>query len=279
MAKFDGKYFSGPIGRVIFRKHRGQQVVYQKCLKDNIAQTEKTVKASKVFGKASRLTSCIRMLLMKLTLSNFDSNISNRLIGEVTAILNGCVIPETPFFEFVGSSFQKLIGFELNIKSPFKSRFFSQPTIYYANNLVQIVLPEMLILEKIKFPRGISDCKIVISMSELDLRNGKYSNADVQVIDLHKVNEHSILPQQQITFSTEPGTLCIIGICLQFYEATYLGNNLVNTKAFSPAAILNAYYLEGNVNKENTSDWHDFHFKNEVPILLPAIDLPNHTAA
>ena len=79
MGKFDGKFFTGRIGPVTFRKSKGKQIVSARPLPGTMKQTENTKKASGTFGMASLLTSKIRQEFSNDICNLHDGDIHSRL--------------------------------------------------------------------------------------------------------------------------------------------------------------------------------------------------------
>ena len=92
MGKFEGKFFAGPVGPVIFRKSKGKQIVSVKPLPGTVKQTENTKKASGTFGMASLMTSQIREGFSHEISNLHDGSLHSRLMITLNPILSQCRI-------------------------------------------------------------------------------------------------------------------------------------------------------------------------------------------
>ena len=100
MARFDGKFIKGIVGKITFRESKGLQIIQQRTEKPEINKTKGTKDASTVFGKASNLSTFIRDNFSALIRANYDSDMTQRLNSDVLAGLRSALIKETQTFEF-----------------------------------------------------------------------------------------------------------------------------------------------------------------------------------
>src|SRR5690606_16339482 len=148
-------------------------------------------------------------------------------------------------------SFDRLNGFEFNADSPFKNNLLVQPEIVHTATQVQITIPELQIPQDVRFPKDSKEngfCQLIITALAIDLTNGRYRIFPVQSVDIPYTYHHSVFPGHTFEFDAEPGCLCITAASLQFMKTTAIGERGLNTKMFSPAAILDAYLFDGQAN-------------------------------
>lgn len=136
-----------------------------------------------------------------------------------------------------------------------RANFFAIPQVCLNEHILEITLPELQIPKDIKFPKDIIYCKFIITVGMVDLVNGRLSALPSQSIEIPYSYNMVTLPAHTFSFVPEPGCLCVTGFTLHYYEKTFAGVFLMNSKSFSPAAILNAQMMEGNVDPERTKDW------------------------
>jgi len=261
MGKFDGKYLRGAVGDVIFKKVRGQQIVQGKSKKKKTDQSAETKKAATVFGRASNLAAYIRAAL-DASIRFYDGTMISRLTGEVNQIAHSSLNPESQTFDFTSAAFSRLNGFEFNATSPVRNQLFVQPQVSIIDNLLQIDLPEMQIPKDLKFHENGSYGVLGFQVVLFDLQHGKYNKSqEIQITEIKYKYEPEVVPAKQFSFQTEPGCLCIISIAIQYYEKTFAGNSVVNSKSFNPSAILKAFLADGVADPSVSKNWQPMDFK------------------
>lgn len=255
MAKLKGKLYKGVVGNTVLKGYRGEQLLIIKADTPIAHMTEGTRKAAWEFGKASNLAASIRRSLGAV-IGNFnDGTAVSRLNPEVLYCLNAARDPQTDEYQYQTDSFSALAGFEFNINSRMRANFFAIPQVCLNENILEIRLPEMHIPKDVKFPKDIVYCKFIITVGMVDLVNGRLSALPSQSIEIPYSYNTVTLPAHTFSFVPEPGCLCVTGFTLHYYEKTFAGVFLMNSKSFSPTAILNAQMIGGDVDPEKTKDW------------------------
>ena len=253
MGKFDGKFFAGPVGPVIFRKSKGKQIVSVKPLPGTVKQTENTKKASGTFGMASLMTSQIREGFSHEISNLHDGSLHSRLMTTLNPILSQCRDLGTMKYDFEANSFNRLQGLNFNIESPLEKKMGVFPEIKLENNKLQVVFPSGKLESKIKFIKGSTYCNLTLSLLLFRLKDGLRSKTSVkETIRVDRMNQE---PLGNIAFEyTVPnGCLCVLGIFLKYHNYKYM----LNTNSMSPAAICFSSVLPGDFDGENTEDWYD----------------------
>ena len=247
MGKFDGKFFTGPIGPVTFRKSKGKQIVSARPLPGTMKQTENTKKASGTFGMASLLTSNIRQGFSNDICNLHDGDIHSRLMVILNPVLSQCRDLETMKYSFEANSFNPLQGLEFNIESPLRKQLGSLPEIKLEKNKLQVLFPTGKMIKKIKFIKGSSYCTITASLLLFGLKHSLRSKAVQQTLKLSKSDTES---SAKINFDylVPDGCFCLLGIFLNYHNYKYM----LNTNRMSPAAICFAAVLPGDFGGENT---------------------------
>ncbi|MHA4893398.1 hypothetical protein ACXZ1K_01500 [Pedobacter sp. PWIIR3] len=270
MARYDGKFIRGVVGKGIFRELNGQQIIQGKTEKPEINRTEATRKAASIFGVASNFSSYIRDNFDAVIRSRYDTHMCSRLSTEVLQCFRSAIIPKSNLFDFTPTSFNRLIGFEFQLKSPLKDIFFAQPLVHIHNAKMLVTIPEMNLNEDMKFPARAKKCKIVLGCTLYDLNNGYFNDTEYNVIEINNGNENPITPASSTMFSLHPGCYSVLSISVQFIESTFIGDNFINNKDFNPVAILSSHIVDGKADKSVTELWQQMDFKNSQGLELPS---------
>ncbi|MGY4383438.1 hypothetical protein ACVWYN_000457 [Pedobacter sp. UYP24] len=269
MAKYDGKFIRGIVGKGIFRELNGQQIIQGRTEKPKINRTKATEKAATIFGVASNFSSYIRDNFNSVIRDRYDTHMCTRLSSQVLQCFRAAARPDSELFDFTPTSFNRLIGFEFNLKSQLKDIFFAQPMVHIHENQMQVVIPEMNLNEDLKFPRRAKKCKLVLGHVQFDLTNGFFNETEYAILDIENNKENPIFPLHSTIFNLQPGCYSVLTVTVQFIETTFFGDNFINDKSFNPVAILSSYIIDGTLDKSVTEKWHEMSFKNYLAAQLP----------
>jgi hypothetical protein len=260
MATIKGKFIKGKAGSHVYREYRGQQLIQglPEVIKSH--RTEGTKKAATFFGKASKLAGGIRWGLAYISFKFYDGTMIYRFNTEILRCLTAVKDAETQQFNFSADSFRSLAGFEFNAGSMVKDNFFVQPSVTVDGTSLKVTIPEIKIPSELKWPIERPECcRLLITNTMIDLNKGSARNLiDPHVMEIPYSYKPSIVPTQTFEFEIIPGCLCITGISLQYIEKTFVGENIVNSKSFNPAAILHAHIAEGTTDPTLTKNWYEF---------------------
>ncbi|MEJ7557056.1 MAG: hypothetical protein WKF66_02030 [Pedobacter sp.] len=286
MAIIKNGFTRGTIGHTSYSERNGVQIVKGLSEKPKYNKTTGTINSSTVFGKASTLANYFRISMYDVYNGLHDGGMSVRLTGLVNQCFRPALDETNLNFNFKPNTFERLIGFNFNIISPFEKYMFSQPLVEYtSDNRVHISIAEMNLPRDFIFPSMISKCKIVLTCGLFDLENGFYTDQQSQLFDIGKNNPTTIIPEKSAAFHTQPGCLCMMGISLQYYKTTFAGDIITNNKQFNPSAILSAQITDGMVDRSVTKKWNKMDFKVGRQLTLPPpapaqllLGSPNYTA-
>lgn len=254
-----GKFVKGKVGSDVYREYRGLQLIQSTPTIIKSHRTEGTKNAAKIFGKASKLASGVRLALGYVCDKFYDGTMIYRLNAEILHCLNAVKDPSTQLFNFNADSFRSLSGFEFNAGSMVKNNFFVQPAIKVEGTNLKITIPEIKTPSDLKWPIDRPKCcKLVMVSGMIDLKKGLSKLAKPQVMDISHTYTPSVVASQTFNFEVVPGCLCITAINLLYIEETFIGDNNINTKSFNPAAILHAYIAEGITDPSITKRWSEF---------------------
>lgn len=261
MARVDGKFIKGTVGKVVYKEYRGEQVIQESPKYGPGSQTEGTKKAATVFGIASKLATSFRDRMASVITDHVDGPMVNRFNSEVMAVLNQTVNKETQTFQFKPASFNRLIGFEFNMNSPVRNMFFAQPQVTVSGNNLAVDFPEIKIPSELKFPKETKLCMLHVATGLFDLTYGHVKLNPIESIEIEYPYKPVLLAPRQVNFEIEPGCLCITIISFQFFRNTFAGKLFLNTKKFNPVAILHTFIADGAVDAERTKSWREIDFK------------------
>jgi hypothetical protein len=240
MAIVKGKFVVGKIGPVVYRRHRGQQVISGKPEAEQ-KLTEGTKKSAKVFGKSSTFASQIRLNITQVVTSNYDGSMNYRLTQEVVNILNKGLDPETSDFYFNPSSFDQLSNFQFNSNSPFNRSLSVDPYITVTDNQLTLHLPEIKVPKDLKFPLKANSCNINFTVIEFNLLKGTKRRSLIGSTTIN--NAKGLYAAQEWTAPLQEGWFCVIAMSLNYVEHSFAGNVVLNSKSFCPAMIIKAGFI------------------------------------
>lgn len=264
MARVDGKFITGKIGPIVYKKYRNKQVIQQTPVFTASSHTEPSKLTAKIFGKASTLAMTLRNNLHPIITDFTDGAMINRLNSEVVHVLNQCKNIEKGTFDFHNDSFNRLNGFEFNQHSLVRNIFHVRPELEVIGNQLKINIPEMLLPQEFNFPKEIGECMLSFGLGMFDLTNGQHYFHPIQSKEITYQYKAKTIEPQQFEFEIEPGCLSVIVISLQFLRNTFAGKMFYNSHDFNPTAILRAFISDGEAVKAKTKPWQEMDF-NTMP--------------
>lgn len=258
MATKKGKFIAGSMGNVVYKEINGVQVMQSKPGKGGVRQTPATKESAGLFGKSSTLASYFRGRMHPVINENADGLVAGRFTSAVNSVIRHCYSFKTKTFHFEKDSFESLVGFDFNIKSPVQKSMWLMPESKLAENILTITLPELRTHEELKFPKGTNLCEISICVLRYKLEEGlEYKKLEVKTVEI--TSDLAMLEEQDLEFNIPEGSFCIAAIGLHYYEV--IKNKAVdrNSKTFNPAAICAAYLNEGTFKPEEPQLWQYRH--------------------
>jgi hypothetical protein len=260
MARVEGKFVSGIVGPVIFKKVGNRQLVVGKSKNELIKMKAATYDAAYIFGYASTLSSYIRNGASNV-IAHYDSGMVSRLTGECNSFLQKATIDSGKTFHFDQDYLSRLNGFDFNVSSPVKRYLFAQPEVTLTEENVLITLPEMLIPRDLAFAPDAKYCTVVFEVTLFDLKNSLYRTQEAQSFEIELQRNPFALPSQQFTFQGAPGAIYIVSLALFYAEKTFAGKAVLNHKNLHPAAILKAGFCPGEPAARNS--WREMKFNDK----------------
>ncbi len=255
MAINDGKYLHGAVGKYVYRKYRGKQVIQERPISENFRQTKDTKKAASLFGIASNLACAFRDNMWDTIGELQDGTMVSRFNTEVLFAVRQAYNPETKTYHFSNEGLERMNGFEFNMDSPLRNYFFVQPGVTITGKTLKVVLPGFDMPKDIKYPKDTKNCKVSISLAMYDLTHGKQKRETVQSIDIKSAFVQQKIEPRQFDFELEPGCVCIISISLKYEQDTFSGTRSLNSKKCNPSAILKTFIADGEVSAD--LKWHE----------------------
>jgi len=256
MAKFDGKYFTGPMGAVIFKKVNNKQIVCARLAPGTMKQSEATKKACDTFGMVSSFSAALRHSFAADLMDLQDTNMSGRLVKQVSPILVGARDPQTRAFYFEQDSFDALTDFEFNTNSPVTKWLGTKPDMVYEKGKLSIVFPD-IDLRRLQFAKSSTSCQMTVAVTLIRLKDGMRTRAPLTQ-ELRFYNDGvDLLSHKRFEFDVPDGCLCVASLFLKYY-----GNHLLrNTKKVSPAYICGATITNGRYIEKQTYKWQELRVK------------------
>lgn len=242
MAKFDGKQIIGLVGGLVFRKGKNKSTTVQ-GKPTSIVQTSATKGAASLFGIASTLSKAIRYGMTEITDQFYDGGMVNRLTNQNRSILAHCYDKATQKFIFNETSFNRLVGFEFNLKSPITNSLWVEPQTTLSGNELTVHLPSFEIPAQLKFPSSANICTISILVNLYLLDQSLRKKLPAQKIEI-SLNQNYI-PAQEFKFEVPDGCLCVAGINLDYFYLHSGIKTVINHKEFNPTAICGAILTPG----------------------------------
>ena len=259
MARQDNKGLHGTVGPVCYRVVDGEQYVYGKTPKGKMKQTAATKKSAVVLGKASRLGQNIRSCFDYDIAGFEDGQMNKRLTGVLAKSLHLSLDEAKDHYTFDAYSFKGIADLEFNQNSPLKDYLRVKPEVIFNTGEVHIFFPEADIRNYLKFPKHGADCELTVAICLVNLKEpGILRRAQRQTIKAD--TDHQNLSGQEFNFTVPEDCLCIVSVFLKFYS---LGGTLMNSKKFSPAAIIDAVITPGTFAEQKNKLWtkmHDLNF-------------------
>lgn len=254
MGKIKGKYWVGTVGNTVFRSLDGEQIVQSKERPGTRRMAEGSLAVAARMGSKSALAKQIRMSFHKIINNFYEGKMINRLTREISAILNCCVKDgEATFSRF---SFSALAGFDFNAYSPLRESLGFHPLVGVDKGILTVTLPDIQLLNQLKFPAGADTCELSVSVSLMRLKEGYRLNYPLeQRLTIHK--SEGCVPGKEFVFKVPEGCLYIAAMALKF---TALKNNRItmfNSKHFNPVGIIDAYVSEEPYSEDLLLEWVD----------------------
>lgn len=262
MAKFNGKFLSGVIGGLVFKKVGNKQIVTTKRAAGSTKFTLGSIKAANTFGMASKLGSHIFNEFSDEIIGFHDGTMFQRLTRELNLVLNLCRDFKTMEYSYDAGSFDRLNGLDFNIESPVRDSFKRYPEINLTGQSLQVSLPEFAVKKFLSFPAHSSVCEFTVAITLFRLKDGmKMQTTESQSV----VVERSTLisKKHNFEFIIPDGCLCVVGLFLKFFVSGTSFPMLINTKKFSPGGICKAFSTPGIFVKNDKRFWvamHDLKF-------------------
>lgn len=264
MARAKGKFIVRPIGAHIYRIDEGKQIVQIKPYQ--VHQTEATKRSASLFGKASKLALRVRDL-MNCCYDNYDRRMSNRSTSVLRHILSNSYNESTDTFHFVRNSFNRLVGFEFNIKSLLVNYISILPVINLQDNKLFIHFPEIEIPVQLKFPTRATSCQPNLAVGLFSPETGYYWRKHFETAELS--NKAGIYPGQDFEIDVPEGTICIVGLGLTYYTNLKTAKIIVNNNLLDPAGICAAFFNQGVFSLKNAgSDRNNWHCNSDLILAV-----------
>ena len=259
MAIGKGDLISGKLGKLIGRIVDGEQIWQSRG--QTPKQTKATKKSAALFGINSSLASYIRGTVCY----NFDSDktMISRLTSETYAIFRHCHDKGTNSFSFARNSYNRLKGFEFNVKSPLVNSLWVRPALSVADDKLIIKFPEISVPRDLRFPANAISCAPLMDIFLYTPSEGYFT---FKAYDIEEIsNVKGIVPAQEFKIDLPKGCICIVGLGLFYFSKQYTVKKLINSQEFSPAGICGVCINPGVTDLNDLREWNsdaDIKLKN-----------------
>lgn len=237
----------GPNGQIV------QSVPYGK------KRTKKEKESSGIFGDASGLSKLIREDLRAVYGPYADGRMVNRMTTENRAVLDHGFDRETKTYHFIENSFERLQGFEFNMKSPLINSLWLRPELTLQDGQVLVSLPELTPGTQLVFPSDTDFCTLRITVAMFALFAGFEWYPAYLEVEVEK--RQDTIPAQQWVFDLPEGCLCTAALGLSFYVSKGNVRTVYSHAGFHPAGIFGAVFRPGDFPEPDLRYWQPMHLK------------------
>ena len=248
MAKVDNKgMVHGTAGSVVYRGYRGMNIIQGKPGK--FKQTSESIRASTEFGLSSTTAAVIRQAFQPAYIHR-DGEAVSRSTQLVYRGIRGSLRGSVGQRDLHDADLNSIIGMDFNIKSRMSEVLqVSQRVERDEQGRISVFMGALNSKRDIRVPVSISKVvskyRIRFSLIGFNFRKEYYEYLEVRDVE---VRNHGQLEAQEIRFETQPEAdqLLMLSVSLLAYSETRMeeGYVLLNSKEFSPCAIIAAYAAE-----------------------------------
>lgn len=261
MAKVDNKgMVRGTVGSVVYRGYREKNIIQGKPGK--FKQTSDSIRASTEFGLSSTTAAVIRNAFRPAYIYR-DGEAVSRSTTLVYRGIMGSLTGSVGQRDLHDADLNSIIGMDFNIKSRVSDVLqVSQRVERDQEGKISVFMGALNAKTGLRVPQSISKAvskyRIRFSLIGFNFRKEYYEYLEVKDLEVSKYGQ---LEAQAIRFETQPEAdqLLMLSVSLLAYSETRMeeGYVLLNSKEFSPCAIIAAYaaeepggYPAGPVNME-----------------------------
>jgi len=248
MAKVDNKgMVRGTAGPVVYRGYRDMNIIQGKPRK--FKQTSESIRASTEFGLSSTTAAVIRNAFQPAYIHR-DGEAVSRSTQLVYRGIRGSQSATVGRRDLHDADLDSIIGMDFNIKSRVSEVLqVSQRVERDEEGRISVFMGALNAKTDIRVPlsisKAVSKYKIRFSLIGFNFRKEYYEYLEVKDVELRK---HGQLEAQEIRFESQPETdqLLMLSVSLLAYSETRMeeGYELLNSKEFSPCAIIAAFAAE-----------------------------------
>jgi len=248
MAKVDNKgRVRGTAGPVVYRGYRGMNIIQGKPRK--FKQTSESIRASTEFGLSSTTAAVIRQAFQPAYIHRDGEAVSRStqlVYRGIRSSLSGSVGRR----DLHDADLDSIIGMDFNIKSRLGEVLqVSQRVERDAQGRISVFMGSLNAKTDLRVPlsisKAVSKYRVRFSLIGFNFRQEYYEYLEVKDVEVRK---HGQLEAQEIRFETQPEAdqLLMLSVSLLAYSETRMeeGYVLLNSKEFSPCAIIAAYAAE-----------------------------------
>lgn len=248
MAKVDNKgMVHGTAGSVVYRRYRDMNIIQGKPRK--FKQSPESIRASTEFGLSSSAAAVVRQAFQPVYIHR-DGEAASRSTQLIYRSIRGGLTGRVGQRDLHDADLSSIIGMEFNNNSPLSQVLqVSRRVERDAEGRISVFMGALNAKTDIRVPASISQAvskyRIRISLIGFNFRKEYYEYVEVKDLEVRKYGQ---LEAQEIRFETLPEAdqLLMLSVSLQAYSETRMdeGYVLLNTREFSPCALIAAYAAE-----------------------------------
>lgn len=246
---------SGIVGGVIFSNRKGQVVITAKPR--TVRQSAATKSCSPIFGEAEFMKSVLIRKFNPDGRKFHDPTMHLRLKSMTSKILYASRVADSGEPEFRERTFKALEGFNFNKGSLLEDSLPASPGIRFTSSEAVITINDTAIASKLLFPPGAFFCSLKVTLACLRPAKREYAVAEESRSAILKPGQQLDGPVEY-RFQLPPGTVCLIGVALDFYRPAGDFQVLLNSRSFNPSAISAVFLTPGNDTGGDGRKWRKY---------------------
>ncbi|WP_374165730.1 hypothetical protein [Arcticibacter sp. MXS-1] len=264
-------FVSGLVGNVVFRESEGKQVVQTRPPGGKQArrkQTEETKLSGKEFGLASSAGAEVRRFMQSVYFGA-DSRLDSRLTGAIRAALRGSSTLAAGQRDLHDADLSVLEGFEFNVNSPLSRVLPGFPQVHFEpDDLFEVEVPSFDGDKIFHYPNTSLirelDVTLNIVIFAFNFRMGFSQLIECYLLPVTRGrNSGEVLKCDKVL---PAGSLVLTLASLHYHRSVGSGKNyIINSKNFSPSAIISAFHVPSNYLEHKASS-----LSLKEPVLQPS---------
>lgn len=264
---------TGKVGPVVYRTYRDMNIIQGKPKK--FAQTQNSILASAEFGLSSSTAAVIRRAFEPAYIHR-DGTAAIRSTQSVYQCIRNCATTAVGQRDLHDGNLDGLIGMEFNADSKLSEVLqVSHAVRKLENSTLSVTLGTFSSKTSIKRPTNLAQrgykCRVRLMLVAFNFREEYLEYLDVKDIDFYN---HTDIPEQTVEMNGTSDKSCIQLLSMSLILYDQMGhtkeNVLLNSKVFSPCAIIAAFQAENPSPRTNeAADLGTETFQSRIERIAP----------